>query len=271
MNIAQVGIHTKGTSLWRPFSLFSLWNGQSSLFAVTGPLFKFCNSLAACCLILSNVRRNNNPPLYLDPARHQQWLRCFLTATCAEEICEFKPRSQHLPEREKISSPRRTSSLFNCLRYKNYKMRLCSSEAAMKEDCSLWHFLCFACALNSFFPPLTSVASIFGVHIFLCGGCRQRVWSASDDCCRCCASESILHTQQPGRKTNFTSHPDRNIEPFWLCLLNCRSCYGAQSWVHCKLHSVLRRTNGLQLTCPTMLLLYNLMHCSSPNRSSSPA
>jgi hypothetical protein len=69
-------------------------------------------------------------------------------------------------------------------------------------------------ALLFIFSPLTSVANIFGVLFSLRGmQASGVVWSASNDCCRCCASESILNTAA-WEENELYSNPDRNIEPF---------------------------------------------------------
>lgn len=144
-----------------------------------------------------NVRRNNNPPLYLDPARHQEWLRCFWLRLCAEEICEFKPRSQLLPASEKISSPCVTSSLFNCLRSKKFQdapLQLC--------DCDERKFLAkafFVLCVRTFFPSPNLSCKHFRCAHLSAGdagsGCGVHQMTAAP-------SESILsHSSLGGKRT----------------------------------------------------------------------
>jgi hypothetical protein len=114
------------------------------------PLFKFCNSLAAWCLVLYDAIIIRPSIWTLPDARSG----CVVSYCCApEEICEFKPPLAAFACERKDFLPliHITSSLFICLRSKNYKMN--SSAPLQLCGCdkrrflfTIAFFLCFACA-----------------------------------------------------------------------------------------------------------------------------
>jgi hypothetical protein len=179
------------------------------------------------------VRRNNNPPLYLDPTRRQEWLRCFLLLCARGNLRIQAALAAFACERKDFLPPIHiTSSLFICLRSKNYKMN--SSAPLQLCGCDKRRFLftmAFFCALRARtlfpFPSPNLSCKRFWCALLSAGdassGCGVHQMTAA-----VAAPANQYFTQQPGRKTNFTAI-QTGISSRFDCLLNCRSCYGAQS------------------------------------------